>query len=191
MGGLDGDPRRPDSEVVLHRKSVEHILKEVAMQRIAVSFARVRRASERGSTLIELMIAMLILATGLGAPDDLACRGSDLGQQEQQGHLREPAGADGDRANYGATPELDCHHLRHRLRRKRVHGRHRQGAPRRMAQGQTWCRRIPPSTTEALIRRKVPRRFQQATPCNTWIAAAPSNGGIAHHLRRTLERDDH
>ncbi len=37
------------------------------MQRKALSFTRVRRKSERGTTLIELMIAMLILSIGLGA----------------------------------------------------------------------------------------------------------------------------
>ena len=48
---------------------MEYILKlnEASVQHIHIGLIRIRREAERGSTLIELMIALLILAAGLGA----------------------------------------------------------------------------------------------------------------------------
>ena len=64
-----------------------------------MSEARFRRKSQRGMTLVELMIAMSILAIGLGALTNLLVVAMAFGQQEQQRYFRDVARTDGHRAN--------------------------------------------------------------------------------------------
>jgi prepilin-type N-terminal cleavage/methylation domain-containing protein len=66
LAGGDHNSCRPNPKVVLHGFGLERIMKRSNVELNILTNARFRRNSQCGMTLIELMIAMTILAVGLG-----------------------------------------------------------------------------------------------------------------------------
>ena len=79
---------------------------------------RSRSMSQRGMTLIELMIAMGILAVGLGGITNVLVIAMATDNRNSKDTSSTSAGANGHRTNQRSTPEFQCHDNGHRLRRK-------------------------------------------------------------------------